>query len=420
MTGCCTGGGISSSALAQLLSGELKNTTVTSSADFDRALKAAVQTGGADAEKVQTALAEGLSLAPAAQVDFTISALESAKAGRQALNVVFEAGSDVNAAALGAAIDWLLVLRGLPQDGQYTAQVGAVRTDGGYILAIHLKVEEPGTLPSEPEPIPEGGYEVIEGVYHVYNEEGLKKWAEAAQKDLSTSCTLERDITLSGEWTPIGNSSTPYTGKFDGNHCTITGLIISSGDYVGLFGYIGLNGRVENLTLANVNISGGWNVGGVVGYNSGTITGCKVEGDSVSGSITVGGVAGLNDGTITACYATGSVSGNSRVGGVVGTNQQVNYVDGTAGGYVTACYHAGGSVSGSTDVGGVVGLKYSGTVTACYWSGSVTGGNVSGDATEVDGTTTTWETAYNAMDKAASGYYKYINETTPPKLKWEK
>ena len=57
-----------------------------------------------------------------------------------------------------------------------------------------------------------------------------------------------------------------------------------------------------------------------------------------------------------ACTASGNVSGTLYVGGVVGYNN----------GTVTACYHASGNVSGTSNVGGVVGRNTSGTVTACY------------------------------------------------------
>lgn len=384
LTGCCcTGGGISSSALAQLLSGELKNVTVASSADFDRALKAAVQTGGADAEKVQTALAEGLSLAPADQVKFTLSALESAKAGQQALNVVFKSGSDVNAAALGAAIDWLLVLRGLPEDGEYTAQVGAVRTEGGYILAIHLTVEKQGTLPPDPDPDPgptdvgytSDDYDVTgseeQKTFIVKTAAGLEAWAKYTNDNHpNTNCTLNsatNTINLTGiDWTPIGAEfGKRYTGIFDGNNCTITGLTVNQSEknYVGLFGYI-RGGVVKNLTVKNPTIYGSQYVGGVVGYNQGgTITGCKVEKGTINGVNYVGGVAGSNNigSTITACYhVDGWITGLRSIGGVVGSN------DGT----VTACYHAYGAIQGNLDIGGVAGENDRGTVNACYWTGS--------------------------------------------------
>ena len=66
-----------------------------------------------------------------------------------------------------------------------------------------------------------------------------------------------------------------------------------------------------------------------------------------------------NGGTITACYSTGAVTGGDGTGGVAGNNN---------GGEVIACYSTG-EVNG-TIAGGVVGQNYGGTVTACYWSGT--------------------------------------------------
>ena len=65
---------------------------------------------------------------------------------------------------------------------------------------------------SEPEiEIPEGGYTIDEatGTYHVYNADGLKAWARNPNVQ-GTDCTLENNIELEGEWTPIGTSEGAY------------------------------------------------------------------------------------------------------------------------------------------------------------------------------------------------------------------
>ena len=171
--------------------------------------------------------------------------------------------------------------------------------------------------------------------------------------DLNPGMEINDDGTVTGnpeEWTPIGNSSQQYSGTFDGNGKTISGLYIDSSDNdQGLFGYVGSSGTVENCyNTGAVNSSGNW-VGGVVGVNSGSVTNCYNTG-AVSGSDWyVGGVVGWNDrGTVTNCYNTGKVSGNSYVGGVAGGNSSI--------GTVTGCYFlqgtAGsgiGSGTGSTE-----------------------------------------------------------------------
>ena len=237
------------------------------------------------------------------------------------------------------------------------------------------------------------GYTVSEDgkTYTVYNANGLLAWNEAVQKDMTLNCTLTADITLpavaDGEsnWTPMGTDYdpyNPYTGTFDGDGHTITGLTINQyGNYVGMIDFLDSGGTVQNLTLENVNITGGDIVGSVVGDNYGTVT---------------------------ACTASGNVSGTSRIGGVVGYNN----------GTVTACYHASGNVSGTSNVGGVVGYNISGTLTACYWSGLPDNDN--GGATKVDGTNVTWQTAVDAMNAAlqnAGSEWRYELTGALPTLK---
>lgn len=242
------------------------------------------------------------------------------------------------------------------------------------------------------------GYtEVSEGNYTVNNEKGLKNLAELVNNGaIDINITLTGDINLTGEWTPIGNYEQKYTGTFDGNGKTITGLTIDQKEtsFLGLIGYLGSGGKVQNLTLENVNLNGNWNVGGVVGYNNGTVTACTASG-SINGKERVGGIVGCNYlGTVTACYNTSStVNGSYLIGGVVGQNNK---------GIVTACYNASGSIYGEVTVGGVVGDNYTGTVTACYWS-NYAGygiGNGTGDATKVDGD---WTEAMKVMNEKLSG-----------------
>lgn len=263
------------------------------------------------------------------------------------------------------------------------------------------------------------GYtEVSEGNYTVNNEKGLKNLAELVNNGATDiNITLTGDINLTGEWTPIGNYEQKYTGTFDGNGKTITGLTIDQKEtsFLGLIGYLGSGGKVQNLTLENVNLNGNWNVGGVVGYNNnGTVTACTASG-SINGKERVGGIVGCNYlGTVTACYNTSStVNGSYLIGGVVGQNNK---------GIVTACYNASGSIYGEVTVGGVVGDNYTGTVTACYWS-NYAGygiGNGTGDATKVDGTTVTWQTAIDAMNAAlqsAGSEWRYELTGALPTLK---
>ena len=208
-------------------------------------------------------------------------------------------------------------------------------------------------------------------------------WAVlTADIDLNPGFTFKEDGSYSGpdeeephQWTPIGSDSRRYSGTFNGDGHTISGLYIkntsSDTDYQGLFGYVSGSGEIEYLTVSgSVSVSGGMYVGGIAGRNLGNVINCTFSG-SVSGKISVGGVVGYNGGTVENCYNTGSVSGNS-VGGVVGYNS----------GTVENCYNTG-SVSGSP-VGGVVGYNDEGRVENCYNIGKVSGTGVAG-GTDVGG-----------------------------------
>lgn len=194
------------------------------------------------------------------------------------------------------------------------------------------------------------------------------------------------------EWTPIATSASPYTGIFDGQNHTISGLYFNQENSydVGLFGRN--NGKIANAGILNSYFYGTSKVGGVCGNNyTGTISNCYNTG-SVSGIGTAGGVSGYNyTGSITNCYNTGNVSGSSGfVGGVSGYNSKgtiinsynagsvsgLEYVGGVSGyndgGTITNCYNTGSSVSGSGYVGGVNG-RNQGTITNCYNTSSVSG-----------------------------------------------
>ena len=213
----------------------------------------------------------------------------------------------------------------------------------------------------------------------VFTSEQLMDWAEEVRNgNYSLDCTLAADITLTGNWTPVGISFTnSYTGTFDGNNHTIRGLTVKGSDeYAGLFGYIGSGGTVKNVKLADVQITSDYQyayVGGVAGNNDGAIENCSVSG-SVSGNSTynsVGGVVGYQlGGSITGCSSSATVQGTGSVGGVAG---QTN-----SGATLTACYSTGNVTleSNNSDnnyAGGVVGSNSFSTLIACYATGNVTG-----------------------------------------------
>ena len=243
------------------------------------------------------------------------------------------------------------------------------------------------------------GYTVSEDgkTYNVTSADGLLAWNEAVQKDMTLNCTLADNIDLTGkDWTPIGDYDNRYTSTFDGGNHTITGLTINQyGNYVGMIDFLDSGGTVQNLTLENVNITGGDIVGSVVGDNYGTVT---------------------------ACYATGSVTGSGSgtiyVGGVTGSNNL---------GTLTACYHAKRNINGPNGTtGGVVGRNFKdsmiggGIITACYWGGNGQTQGIGKDEVGTGGTTQVtdgnWSGAKDDMNTALENtvwYYKPYNDGLP-------
>ena len=236
---------------------------------------------------------------------------------------------------------------------------------------------------------------------------------------------LTEDVELNGDgsnfrvWTPIGNSSNRYIGIFDGSECAVSGLYFkNSVKNVGLFGYVEESGKVQNVGVKDFYFeSGDYYVGGIVGYNRGTVTNCYNAG-TVKGTYCTGGVVGYNTGTVTNCYNAGMVKGNYDFGGVICENRGTvtncfniialssqNYNDRIGGivaenyGTVTNCYNTGNIVK-KTFCGGVVGENWSGTITNCYY---LTGNAKAGIGYDVTSNEQVISEVTEAQVKAASG-----------------
>ncbi len=131
-----------------------------------------------------------------------------------------------------------------------------------------------------------------------------------------------KTLTLDGAFTPIGTEQNPFNGSFDGNGVIIIGLTINSEDNAGLFGYIGASGSVTRVGLYDSSVTGTANVGGIAGYNAGTISESFNYG-SVSGEARVGGLVGANAGRVENSFAKGTASASQSeayLGGIVGDN----------------------------------------------------------------------------------------------------
>ncbi len=125
----------------------------------------------------------------------------------------------------------------------------------------------------------------------------------------------------------------------------------------------GAGHRILNLTIQDNSGAGNAGLFGQIEF-PGEILNLGLEGVDVRASASyVGALAGQNSGSIIACYSTGTVTGGNSVGGLVGYNDD---------GLITACYSTG-TVIGNKTVGGLMGGNEQGAVSACYSTGAVTG-----------------------------------------------
>jgi len=192
---------------------------------------------------------------------------------------------------------------------------------------------------------------------------------------------LTSNISLSGDWVPIGTESRKFTGVFDGGNYTISNLSIdSSEDNIGFFAFN--SGEIRNVKFSNIDVTGDEKVGAVVGTNSGIVRNVELISGEVNGRNYIGGVVGKNSGTITRCSSSIDVTGSdASVGGIVGSNGY---------GAIMKC-RSFGDVTGYRYVGGIMGENFydeetgAAIISECYTTGNIeatnrTAGGIAGDA----------------------------------------
>ena len=217
---------------------------------------------------------------------------------------------------------------------------------------------------------------------------------------------LGADIDLSGApWKPLfRDGSSPFAGTLDGNGHAISNLTVDiGGSYAGLFGCVGPDATITNLTLANPNAKGYGIVGALAGEaNGATIAGCSVVGGTVVAG--TGGEAGLLVGslrssTLLRCSALGTVESRGyNVGGLVGHLAGTNSS-------LSECFMCGAvSAPASTSVGGFAGsVEGDPAVSDCYALADVKGGgSVGGFAGQLNGSDASFVRCYAAGTTAGS------------------
>ena len=204
-------------------------------------------------------------------------------------------------------------------------------------------------------------------------------------------------------YTPIGNKDNGFRGTFDGDGKTVSGIRIfrdGSGDVaqcLGLFGYVGVGGKVKNVTIADVRITGHDNVGGIAGKNQGIVANSHVASNVAihavnTSAINHGGIVGYNVSSgseVSYCTSAAQLSikagvtGTDFYGGIVGSNYgaiRYNIADGAI---VAKTAGVQGAIAGvNTDPGSFYYNYYANCTVGTSTSNVGTG---SGDVTDDDG-----------------------------------
>ena len=272
--------------------------------------------------------------------------------------------------------------------------------------------------------------------YRISTAEWLKWFRDKVNSSKTSDETkicvvLTADIDLKNEaWTPIGigkdtrKEDLPYSGTFDGNGHTISGLNVNYGDKNGgLFCHV-KSATIKNLTVAgSVTYSSGDGIvyGGIVGCaNSSTIENCTNR-CTVTGTWYAGGIVGWSvDSDIIGCANFGNISSPFRSGGICGkiTGQVDAYgIDAT----IRDCYNVG-MVSGKY-AGGITGQSDSGNIDIlianCYNVGSLHGSNdrgeIIGDPLSASSLTTIDNCYYLPTGNSASTSNRVIVKRTDSK-----
>lgn len=290
---------------------------------------------------------------------------------------------------------------------------------------------------------PTQGYEMIDGIYHIYNAKGLQAWAQeiiANANVLNKDVILEKDIDLTGvDWTPVGrdmNTGTGYAGDFNGNGKFIYNLVVESdASNVGFFGglaggtvhdvkfanaqvtatsgtaYAGVIagaslGRIDSCNVRNSTVSGKY-AGAIVGNNSVQVNGCNVldvtvHADQQDGQ--AGGIAGVSHGKIEYCTVSGQSfitanASNSRAGGIAGYTSEEGSV--STSGRLLKCAVDGATISG-TWAGGIAGDNSFGIVAQCIANRVTVTHNLSEASTRLGGVV-----GYNTRGDVVASYAAY-------------
>ncbi len=244
----------------------------------------------------------------------------------------------------------------------------------------------------------------------------FRDWVNGGNSCENQYFRLTGNIDLEGnendQHTAVGNPNVPFKGHFDGagysvlNICILRGSASAdnkTGDYQGLFGYIGEGGSVKNVSVSG-KITALRYIGGIAGYSDGVIENCtnrcsiSMENYSFNYCGYVGGIVGSSGADIISCGNFGSVSGDPAN---IDSNFRLNHFGGIAGesrgGNILNCYNTAevrnnDALSGdrppgvssrlyagyhnSYNTGGITGEKKNGIIKNCYNTGNILGATI--------------------------------------------
>ena len=252
-------------------------------------------------------------------------------------------------------------------------------------------------------------YMRVHDVYDLQNINAKRdgRYILAGNIDAGVTNTWNRTVYGIEGFLPIGEDyRTQFTGRFDGAGHTLRGLYIKrpSENTQGLFGYT-VGARIENLSLVDGNVEGHDSVGGIVGYAEDTEIRNVSYAGRVVGKQSVGGIVGCAwGGSIQNAWNAGAVSGTGHsAGGIVGYAREAAKIQ-------NVCNT--GAITGNERVGGIVGAIADSTLQNAWSTGSVTGSQtVGGIVGEADGGTVTVRHAVSKTGSAGQAVGASSNGT---------
>ena len=211
------------------------------------------------------------------------------------------------------------------------------------------------------------------GYYAISNAGQLYWFADKVDNENATygsvNVVLTADVTVNEgtvtasstgmrDWNPIGwfasttDDRAAFSGTFDGNGKSISGLYFNNKDIYGvsLFAITGETALVKNVTVTNSYFCGNYNNSAVVAINLGTVSSCFNEA-TLKGDGQIGGIVGRNLGLVELCGNTGAITGDTRnVGGIVGENKNTVRNCWNTGNIQVRYYYAGGITGANNSV----------------------------------------------------------------------